>query len=54
MRLVTTNLVVKEGVPDIFRHVGHSLDVILTLLVPPGVDAFVERIPTVPDLAESG
>ena len=50
IKLVVTNLIVEEGVLDIIHHIGHNLDVILTLLIPPGVDAFVERTPTVPDL----
>jgi hypothetical protein len=50
---VVTHLVLEEGVPDIFRHSGHSLNVVLTFLVSLGVDAIVERVPVIPDQPES-
>ena len=50
---IATHLVLEEGIPDIFRHCGHSQNVILTLLVSLGVDATEEHIPIVPNRPES-
>ena len=53
MRFVATNLIVEKSVPDIFRHSGYSLNIVLTFLIPLGVYAVVERIPIVPDQDKS-
>ena len=53
MRFAATNLIVEEGVPDISRHSGYSLNIVLTFLIPLGIYAIVERIPIVPDQTES-
>ena len=53
MRFAATNLVVEEGVPDISRHSGYSLNIVLTFLIPLGVYAIAERIPIVLDQTES-
>ena len=46
-------MVLEEDIPDIFRHSGCSLDVILTFLVGQGVDTIIERVPIIPNWPES-
>ena len=53
MRFVTTNLIVKEGIPNVFHHSRYSLNIILTLFIPHNVHTIVERAPTISDKPES-
>jgi hypothetical protein len=50
---VVTNLIVEEGIPDIFHHFRHSQNVILRFLVAFDTDATVEHAPVVPGRPES-
>ena len=53
MGFATTNLVVEEGIPDIFCDSGHSLNITLTFLVALGADAVVKHVRILPDRPES-
>ena len=53
MRSVATDLIIEEGVPDILRNFGHSLNVALTFLVALCVYAIAERVPLGSDFPES-
>ena len=52
MSIVSTHLIVDDGVPDVVRHCGHGLDVVLTLLVA-AVDAIAERSTVIPNQPKS-
>jgi len=43
----------KEGIPDIFRDSGSSLDIVFTFLVALSIDAIVEHVPIIPDYSQS-
>ena len=49
----TTHLVLKECIPDIFRHFRDSQNVTLTLLVPLRADTIVEHDAVIPNRPES-
>jgi len=43
----------KEGIPDIFRESGSSLDIVFRFLVALSIDTIVEHVPIVPDYSQS-
>ena len=53
MSVVVTDLIVKEGILDIFRDSRRSLDIVFTFLVALSIDAIVEHIPIIPDYSQS-
>ena len=53
MRFATTNLIVKEGIPDVFHYSRYSLNIIFTFLIPHNVHTIVECAPTISDKPES-
>ena len=50
--LVTTNLVVEEGIPNLFCNSRHGLDIVLTFLVVLDVDAIAKHVGLIPDQPE--
>ena len=52
MRFVATDLIIKEGFPDILRNFGHSLNVALTLLVALGIYTIAQRVSLDSDFPE--
>ena len=48
-----THLVLEESISDIFRHSGHSQNIILTFLVSLDTDTTVEHSPLIPNQPES-
>ena len=53
MNLISTDLIIEEGIPDILRDFRHSLNVTSTFLVALGVSAIAERVALVSDFPES-
>lgn len=46
---LSTNLVVEDGISDVFHDSGHSLDITLAFPEARSVDAIVQLIPVIPD-----
>ena len=51
-KLITTNLIIEEGIPDILRDSGYSQNIVLTPLVVLGVDAITKRVTLIFDQSE--
>jgi len=49
LSVVVANLILKEGIPDIFRHSRRGLNIVFAFLVAPTTDAIVEHVPIVLD-----
>jgi len=50
--VVVANLILKEGIPDIFRDSRRSLNIVFAFLVALSTDAIVEHVPIVPDWSQ--
>jgi len=51
--VVVANLILKEGIPDIFHDSGRSLNIVFRFLVALSIDAIVEYVPIIPDYSQS-
>ena len=51
--LATTNLVVEDGVPDVFRDSGNSLNIVLAFFVILSIDAIAKNVAVILDQSES-
>ena len=46
---MSTHLIINNGIPNIVRHCGRGLNIVLTILVTLGTDAIAEHFPTIPN-----
>jgi len=46
-------MILKEGIPNIFRDSRRGLNIVFAFLVAPSTDAIVEHVPIVPDYSQS-
>ena len=49
IRFVATDLIINEGITDVFSNLGRSLNIVLAFLVALGVYAVVQHVSGVPD-----